>query len=128
MDQKFSGSALRVNRRRLPAAAFVLFCLPILLLASPGAAQPSPNRPQQQEQQGAERLLVRTMTSPAYRPKLFGHVTWIDHGAAYLVLEPAPDFPDASDIVRYDTATGKREVLLSAAKLLPPGASEPAPG
>jgi dipeptidyl-peptidase-4 len=124
MDQKLSGSAPRANQRRLPAAAFVLFCLPILLLASPGAAQPLPNRPQQQ-QQGAESLLVRTMTSPVYRPKFFGHVTWIDHGAAYLVLEPAPDFPDASDIVRYDTATGKREVLLAAAKLVPPGASEP---
>ena len=124
MDQKHSGSVLRANRRRLPAVAFVLFCAPLFLFAASGAAQPSPNRPRAQ-QQGAESLLVRTMTNPEYRPKLFGHVTWIDRGSAYLALDPSPDSGEARDIVRYDTATGKREVLLPAAKLTPPGASEP---
>jgi dipeptidyl-peptidase-4 len=127
MDQNCSGFALGLsgpNWRRLPAAILFLFCLPLLLLASPAAAQPSPNRPEPQ-QQSAEGLLVRTMTNPQYRPKFFGRVTWIENGAAYLVLEPAPGFPEARDVVRHDTATGKRDVLLPAAKLVPSGASEP---
>lgn len=124
MDQKRSRSPLRANLRRIPAA-LLLSCTPLFAVAASGANQPSPNRAQQQQQQGAESLLVRTMTSPAYRPKRFRHVTWIEHGAAYLVLEPATDFPGARDIVRYDTATGKREVLLAAGKLIPAGASEP---
>jgi dipeptidyl-peptidase-4 len=103
--------------RQSLAAVFVLICLPFSAAAA-APARPSP-------QQGAEALLVRTMTSPDFRPKRFGHVTWIDNGAAYLVLEPSPDFPKARDIVRYDTATGKREVLLSARKLIPNGASAP---
>jgi dipeptidyl-peptidase-4 len=126
MDQKRSRFAFglpETNRRGLSAAAF-LFCLPFLLLTPAADGRPAPNRPEPQ-QQAAEGLLVRTMTSPAYRPKLFGRVTWIDNGAAYLVLEPAQGFPEAHDIVRYDTVTGRRVVFLAAAKLVPSGASEP---
>jgi dipeptidyl-peptidase 4 len=52
--------------------------------------------------------------------KEFGPARWIDGGAAYTTVEPSPAYPesDARDIVRYETETGKRSVLVSATKLL----------
>ena len=38
---------------------------------------------------------------------------------------PRPPTRTLSDIVRYETATGKREILVSSAKLIPPGAQSP---
>ncbi|MGC9197751.1 MAG: S9 family peptidase [Acidobacteriaceae bacterium] len=55
----------------------------------------------------------------------FGPARWVDGGAAYTTVEPSSAFPntDAMDIVRYDTATGARKVLVSASQLVPqPGA------
>lgn len=55
----------------------------------------------------------------------FGPARWLDGGTAYTTVEPSAAFPnsDAKDIVRYDTATGARTVLVSASQLVPsPGA------
>lgn len=78
-----------------------------------------------QSEQAAEALLTRTITSGDFRPKFFGRVTWIDNGGAYLKLEPAASGEGASDIVRYDTETGKREIFLAASRLVPPGQATP---
>ena len=54
-------------------------------------------------------------------------VRWIENGRAYTTLEPAKPGPGV-DVVRYDT-TGRRTVIVGAASLVPPGASQPiAPG
>lgn len=45
-------------------------------------------------------------------------------GDIYTVLEPAVD-KKSEDIAAYDTATGKRSILVSAAELTPSGAKEP---
>ena len=45
-------------------------------------------------------------------------IRWLDRGAAYTVYEK-------SGLVRYDTASGKRTVLLGAAALTPDGANQP---
>jgi dipeptidyl-peptidase-4 len=124
MDRNVFPSPSTPRTLHLPSllpAAFVLLCLPLSAASAKAGAQAARPSPQRR----AEALLVRTMTSPAFRPKFLGRVTWIDHGAAYLVLEPSPAFPGARDIVRYQTATGRRTVLLPAAKLIPPGAQEP---
>jgi dipeptidyl-peptidase-4 len=57
--------------------------------------------------------------------KKFGPARWLDGGVAYTTVEPSTAFPssDAKDIVRYETATGARKVLVSASQLVPtPGA------
>ena len=55
----------------------------------------------------------------------FGPARWIEQGNAYTTVEPAFAPAGAREIVRYETATGKRSVLISAAALTPPGAKEP---
>src|SRR4051812_17749215 len=48
---------------------------------------------------------------------------WLEQGG-YVTLEPAAANKAWSDLVRYDAA-GKKEVLVAADKLIPPGAKEP---
>ncbi|MCX6566014.1 MAG: hypothetical protein NTW38_06260 [Candidatus Aminicenantes bacterium] len=43
---------------------------------------------------------------------------WIDNGAGYCVMEK--NAAGVDEIVRYETATGKREMWMSAAQLTPP--------
>jgi dipeptidyl-peptidase 4 len=50
---------------------------------------------------------------------------WIDNGAGYTALEPSDSANGGMDIVRYETETGKRGVLVAASKLIPPGAKAP---
>jgi dipeptidyl-peptidase-4 len=53
---------------------------------------------------------------------------WVDGGAGYIRMEPSAEVKGGRDIVRYETATGKREVLVGAAELIPaPGAGRRAP-
>ncbi|QNI31499.1 S9 family peptidase [Alloacidobacterium dinghuense] len=62
----------------------------------------------------------------------FGPARWLHDGAEYTTVEPSKDVPksDANpsggdDIVQYETATGKRSVLVSAKKLIPTSAGKP---
>jgi dipeptidyl-peptidase-4 len=50
-------------------------------------------------------------------------VRWLDGEPGYLTLESARDPAGARDIVRYDPETGRREVFVPAAQLIPPGAT-----
>jgi dipeptidyl-peptidase-4 len=47
-----------------------------------------------------------------------GQRQWVDGGRGYSTL-------DGGDVVRFDTATGRREVLMSGRELTPPGAERP---
>ena len=75
--------------------------------------------------QESDQLLHRMYASPDFEVKYFGPARWLDDGMFYTTVEPSADVKDAQDIVRYQTATGKREVLVSAAKLIPSGAKAP---
>src|SRR5271154_447818 len=111
---RLSVSAARVLLRRfLPALAFlVTACLATI----PLQAQISPE---------SDQLLHRMYASPDFEVRYFGPSRWLDDGAFYTTVEPSSAVKDAQDIVRYETATGKREVLVSAAKLIPAGAKSP---
>src|ERR1700720_1554069 len=93
-------------------------CLALLLTvlagfaASPARAQISPD---------SDKLLHRLFASPDFEVKRFGPARWLDGGEFYTTVEPSASVheKDAKDVVRYETATGKREVLISAAKLVP---------
>src|SRR5215472_7023956 len=54
-----------------------------------------------------------------YEAKRFGPARWIDQGARYTTVEPSSAITGGQDIVEYDTASGKRTILVSAAKLVP---------
>ena len=109
-----SAFAVRILLQRfLPALAFlVAACLATI----PLQAQISPE---------SDQLLHRMYASPDFEVKYFGPARWLDGGAFYTTVEPSSAVKDAQDIVRYQTATGKREVLVSAAKLIPSGAKVP---
>src|SRR6266540_2091856 len=66
----------------------------------------------------------RIFASADFAPQRFGPARWIENGTAYTTVERSAANPDASDIVRYETATGVRSVYISARQLVPSGASE----
>lgn len=99
------------------ARHLVLLCL----LAGNGeadiAAQPQPANP--------SRLSVeRIYGGREFAPRTFGPSRWLGQGEAYTTLEPAAG-GEGREIVRYETATGARQVLVTAAQLTPPGRTAP---
>jgi dipeptidyl-peptidase-4 len=71
------------------------------------------------------RLTVdRIITKDEFRIQGFGPVRWLNDGTAYSLLEPAAD-GIGKEIIRYETESGKREILASAAMLTPNGAEKP---
>ena len=77
--------------------------------------------------------LERIFAEKEFRPDTFGPARWLEQGAAYTTLEPPAGATSAAgsdgtgvrELVRYDTASGRREVLVSAERLTPPGATAP---
>jgi dipeptidyl-peptidase 4 len=102
-------------QRILPVLAFFFAAC---LVSIPLHAQISPE---------SDQLLHRMYASEDFEVKYFGPARWLDDGAFYTTVEPSAAVKDAQDIVRYETATGKREVLVSAAKLIPAGEKIPLP-
>jgi dipeptidyl-peptidase 4 len=73
----------------------------------------------------SDALLHKAYASPDLQAKYPGPARWIDDGAGFTTVEPSTAVQGAGDIVRYDTATGTREIVLPASKLIPTGASAP---
>jgi dipeptidyl-peptidase-4 len=92
--------------------------LPAFAVASIAAA--AALHAQQGDPAGALRAqLDRIFTEHAYDPPRFGPATWLPDGTAYAVVERSKDPDGASEIVRYDAATGARTVLVAASRLVP---------
>jgi dipeptidyl-peptidase-4 len=60
-----------------------------------------------------------------YSSQPFGPAAFIDGGRAYTTVEPSPGVRGAADIVRYETATGARSILVPATALVPAGQTAP---
>jgi len=73
----------------------------------------------------ASDMLRHLYASRDFASQSFGPVRWMSGGAAYTTVEPSALVPGAQDIVRYETATGARSVLISARQLIPRGAQAP---
>lgn len=69
--------------------------------------------------------LDRIFTADEFRIRSFGPARWLDGGSRYTTIEPSAVVEGARDIVAYDSASGAREVLVSAATLLPAGSPRP---
>jgi len=63
----------------------------------------------------------RIFESGDYSVPRFGPARWRPDGISYSTVEPSVDPPGASDIVRYDAATGARSVLVAGSRLIPTG-------
>jgi dipeptidyl-peptidase 4 len=70
-------------------------------------------------------MIDRIFQAHEFTPRPQPPAQWVEGGAAYVVVEPGEGGRHTS-VVKYDSATAaKREVLISAAELTPPGASAP---
>jgi dipeptidyl-peptidase-4 len=63
----------------------------------------------------------RHFSSQEFTAESFSQARWIDGGAAYTKLEKSTTANSKRDIVRYETATGKRSTLVGAERLIPAG-------
>jgi dipeptidyl-peptidase-4 len=85
-------------------------------------------------------VFAQTPTAPAAAPAMIDRIfalrefsprptlapQWFDGGASYLLIEPAAGASGQTNVVRYDSATGaRRDVLITAAQLTPPGSTAP---
>ncbi len=104
--------------RRFAACALIIFGISI--------AVGSLSLARADEREAAAKLVARTMGSPDFRPKTFRGGAWLGNGDSYLAIEPAAS-GGGSDIVRYQTATGARDILVAASRLIPAGEKTPLP-
>ncbi|HEU5169468.1 MAG TPA: S9 family peptidase [Gemmatimonadales bacterium] len=93
------------------------FVLTLLALAPFGAAPA-------QQPDSSRLTLSRIYASREFASETFGPSRWVDSGAAYTTVEPSPG-GKGQDLIRYDVASGAREILVPAARLVPSGAGEP---
>jgi len=69
--------------------------------------------------------LDRIYNSREFASERFGPARWLKDGSSYTTLEDSKDVPGGRDIVVYSAETGKRAVLVSASKLIPPARTSP---
>ena len=89
----------------------LLIFLPLLLAA--------------QESDPGRLTLARIFSSDEFNARKIGRTQWFDNGSRYTRLESPEGGSAGEDIVSYDSRSGRREVLVPAAQLTPPGADRP---
>lgn len=67
----------------------------------------------------------RIFASRDFRAETFGPARWLDGGESYTTLEKSADDSAGMDIVKYDTKSGKRSILVSAKQMTPNDAAKP---
>ncbi len=65
--------------------------------------------------------LERLFSSEEFTAEPFGQARWIEGGAGYTKLEKSAAADSKRDIIRYETESGKRAVLVGAERLVPAG-------
>src|SRR5690606_35859284 len=105
---------------------FLRLSLVLLLAAMPAWAQSAPaSRPAAVPVADSALLTVhRIYASSEFGSEGFGPARWLEDGAAFTTVERAAE-ERGREVVRYDTETGARSVLITAAQLTPPGDSAP---
>jgi dipeptidyl-peptidase-4 len=69
----------------------------------------------------------RIFTSNEFQPEFLGGARWLQNAPAYVKLEPDSATKGGRALVRYDAATGRRDVWVPAARLVHTGDSLPLP-
>ena len=89
----------------------------LILCCGLSGAQDKPNDP-------GLLTLDRIFGSREFAPERFGPARWM-RDDSYTTVEPSPSVSGGRDLILYRPETVRREVLVSAAALVPPGASGP---
>jgi dipeptidyl-peptidase 4 len=100
------------NLRALVAAAFLLSATAAPLLA---------------QTDSSTLTLDRIFASHEFDPEFLGDPKWLQNLPAYVKIEPDSATKGGRALVRYDAASGRREVWVPAARLVPAGDSLPLP-
>lgn len=107
-----------IHRHPLARTAASLFlCATTIVLFAP--------RANSQQRVEDNEFLKRVFQRHEFSARPFGPARWLEEGRAYTTVEHPSGGREARDIVRYETATGKHDVLISASDLVPPGAKQP---
>lgn len=69
--------------------------------------------------------LDRIFTKYEFSPEWLGPIRWFDEGESYIRLEKSASHPSAKDLVKYNTVSGDKVVLIPASSLIPEGKQEP---
>jgi len=69
--------------------------------------------------------LKQIFASRTYAPERFGPARWIEGGKAYTILDKSEGTKGGFDIVRHDSKTGARSILIAAASFVPAGDTVP---
>src|SRR5438067_1113500 len=114
-----SDAASRSARKKTePVTSFLTaFVVAVATVVAPPSAHA-------QLRESAAKLIARTMGNPEFRPKFFRGGAWLGNRDSYLDLEPSASGA-GNDIIKYDTATGAREILVGANRLIPAGEKRP---
>ncbi len=67
----------------------------------------------------------RIFNSTDFSGERFGPVRFIEDGKFYTTVEASKDIPGSREIIKYETETGNREVMVSAKLLIPEGKDKP---
>jgi len=103
-----------------------IFALAVLAVGSAAVASASTqDKPVPDKTFDPVLTVERLFSSREFAAERFGPARWMTDGATYTTLEPSAEAKGGRDLVLYDAASGKRSVLVSAAKLVPPGADGP---
>jgi len=106
-----------MNRRNsFSAFAFSAYFVVALLISPAASAQNAPDNTD---------FLSRVFLKHEFSARSFGPSRWLNDGQAFTTVEPSPSTKGARELVQYDSATGRRQVLVSVSDLTPSGAKEP---
>jgi dipeptidyl-peptidase-4 len=104
-------------RSHLRIITIIVLALGLAVAAAAAAPQDKPLDP--------ILTLERIFAGREFSAERFGPARWMRDGENYTTLEPSVEAKAGRDLVLYRAESGKREVLVSAARLVPAGASEP---
>jgi dipeptidyl-peptidase-4 len=73
----------------------------------------------------AKLTLERIFRSDEFSQEKFGPARWLKDGSGYTTLEDSKTLSKGKDIIKYNSASSKREVLVAAERLVPSGKENP---
>jgi len=94
-----------------------------VVLAAALVVTVAPHAQQTDRARALDEQIGRIFQLHDYDVPRFGPARWLPDGASYSTVEPSPERPGSSDIVRYEAGSGARSVLVAGARLVPPGRS-----
>nr|NQU92720.1 S9 family peptidase [Bacteroidota bacterium] len=79
----------------------------------------------QEEPDPSKLTIDRIFASGELYGDRFNQARWIEDGKAYTALEPSEGFEQATDIVKYETKSGEKSIMVPAGDLIPEGMDQP---